>query len=203
MSRKSILIVGILLIGTGILFWNFGFFTPYNYFTAKSDIAKKNIQIIYIGESMLKPSNINVVSKKYGFEVIGFGCTFNKQEQNGIEIYNSQMDNYLNMLNPKGWKSDYKKGIDSLMKLTNIPKTAFWIEKNGNGNWFNVDMLNGHKNNATISIYDKSGELIAKNNFIKVCPIDELKFIEDLMEEIDYYDGKNIQLKDNCYLLKN
>ena len=37
---------------------------------------------------------------------------------------------------------------------------------------------------------------------MKICPIDELKFIEDLKTEIDFYDGENIQLKSNCYLLK-
>jgi len=62
--------------------------------------------------------------------------------------------------------------------------------------------MHNHKNNAIISIYDKSGELRIKGKFIKICPTDELKFIEDLKTEIDFYDGKDIQLKDNCYLLK-
>ncbi|MEN3325192.1 hypothetical protein VP395_15785 [Mariniflexile soesokkakense] len=96
-----------------------------------------------------------------------------------------------------------EKPVIKLKGTDRIPKTAFWIEKNGKGNWFNVDWMHNHKNNATISIYDKSGELEIKSNFMKICPIDELKFIENLKTEIDYYDGKNIQLKDNCYLLKN
>jgi len=84
-----------------------------------------------------------------------------------------------------------------------IPKTAFWIKNNGNGNWFNIDWIHDHRNNAIISIYDKSGQLLVKSKFMKICPADELKLIEDLEKEIDFYDGKDIQLKDNCYLLKN
>jgi len=170
--------------------------------TAKTDIAKNNPQIVYVGESMLTPSDLNTVSKKYGFEIIGFGCTLSAVEQNGIEIYNSQMDNYLDKLNGIGWKSEYKKEIDSLMKLTNIPKSAFWIEKNGNGFWYNVDFMHSHKNNARISIFDKFGELITDGKFILVCPTDEIEFMDDLEKQIDFYDGENIQLKSNCYLLK-
>ncbi len=170
--------------------------------TAKTDIAKNNPQIVYVGESMLTPSDLNNVSKKYGFEIVGFGCILSVVEQNGIEIYNSQMDNYLDKINGIGWKSKYKKEIDSLMKLTNIPKTAFWIEKNGSGFWYNVDFMHSHKNNARISIFDKFGDLVAKGKFILVCPTDEIEFMDDLEKQIDFYDGENIQLKSNCYLLK-
>jgi hypothetical protein len=201
MSKKSILI-SILIIGIGLSLWNFGFFNRYNYLTAKTDIAKNNPQIVYVGKSMLTSSDLNNVSKKYGFEIVGFGCTLSSVEQNGIEIYNSQMNNYLDKLNGIGWKSEYKKEIDSLMKLTNIPKTAFWIEKNGSGFWYNVDFIHSHKNNARISIFDKFGDLIAKGKFILVCPTDEIEFIDDLEKQIDFYDGENIQLKSNCYLLK-
>lgn len=194
--------ISILIIGIGLSLWNFGFFNRYNYLTAKTDIAKNNPQIVYVGKSMLTSSDLNNVSKKYGFEIVGFGCTLSSVEQNGIEIYNSQMNNYLDKLNGIGWKSEYKKEIDSLMKLTNIPKTAFWIEKNGSGFWYNVDFIHSHKNNARISIFDKFGDLIAKGKFILVCPTDEIEFIDDLEKQIDFYDGENIQLKSNCYLLK-
>lgn len=202
-KKKNLIFFTFLTIGVAFLLWNFGFFSRYNYLTAKSDIAGNNPQILFIGESMLTSSDINAVSKKYGFRVVNFGCIVNRTEQNGIKIYNSQMDNYLDEKNGIGWESKYKKEIDSLMKLTNIPKTAFWIEKEKSGNWFNIDWIHNHKNHAIISIYNKYGDLIIKSKFIKVCPIDELKFIEDLKTEIDSYDGENIQLKDNCYLLKN
>ncbi len=201
MSKKSILI-SVLIIAIGLTLWNFGFFNRYNYLTAKADIAKNNPQIVYVGESILTPADLNKVSKKYGFEIVGLGCTLSGVEQNGIDIYNSQINNYLDKLNGNGWKSEYTKEIDSLMKLTNIPKTAFWIEKNGNGHWYNVDFMHSHKNNARISIFDKFGELITKGHFILICPSDEIEFMGELDTQIDFYDGEKIQLKSNCYLMK-
>lgn len=191
-----------MLIGIGVSLWNFGFFNRYNYLTAKSHIADNNPQIVFFGEAILTTSDLNKVSKKHGFKIVNFGCIISQSEQNGIEIYNSQINNYLDKLNGIGWKAEYKKEIDSLTKLTNIPKTAFWIEKDSSGNWFDIDWMHNHKNNVIISIYAKNGNLIIKSKFTKICPIDELKFIEDLKTEIDFYDGENIQLKDNCYLLK-
>ncbi|WP_040254728.1 FEKKY domain-containing protein [Psychroserpens mesophilus] len=205
MNRKRIIFIGILLIGIGILLWNFGFFSSYNYLTAKADIANGKLQKIAVGEQLLMPKEIDEISRKYGFTNIAFGCIVSQPEINGIDIYNEQMDKHLTELNDDNWKAKYRKEIDSLINLkvySEIPDSAFWIEKNGIGNWFNVDWMHNHKNNAIISIYDKSGELIIKSKFMKICPIDELKFIEDLKSEIDFYDGENIQLKDNCYLLK-
>lgn len=201
MSKKSILIS--IIIAIGITLWYFGFFSRYNYLTAKTDIAKNNPQIVYVGESMLTPTDINNVSKNYGFEIVGFGCALSAVELKGIKIYNTQMESHLDKLNGIGWKSEYKRGIDSLIKLTNIPKTAFWIEKNRSGFWYNVDFIHSHKNNARISIFDKFGELITSSKFILVCPTDEIEFIDNLEKQIDYYDGDNIQFKSNCYLLKS
>ncbi len=89
-------------------------------------------------------------------------------------------------------------------KVGGIPKNAFFAEKEDNRNWFLINSIHNHKNNAQISIYDyETGELILNKRFFKICPIDELKFIEDLKKEIDFYDGEKIQLKDNCYLQTN
>lgn len=201
-NKKNLIFITILLIGIGFLLWYFGFFSGYNYLTAKSDISNNNPQIVFVGESMLTPSDINNVSKKYGFKVVNIGCLISQSEQNGIKIYNSQMENYLDEQNGIGWEFEYKKEIDSLMKLTNIPKTAFWIEKNGKGNWYNVDWIHNHKNNATISIFDKYGNLIVKGHFMILCPSDEIEFMTELELQIDFYDGEDIQLKSNCYLMK-
>lgn len=199
MSKKAT-IISILIIG--ILLWNYGFFNKYNYLTAKSDIANKNFQIVYIGESMLTVTHLNKISEKYGFKTVQLSCVISSTEQNGIELYNSQMNNHLNKVNGVGWKNEYKKEIDSLIKLTNIPKTAFWVEKNGKGFWYNVDFLHNHKNNAKISIFDKYGKRIVREHFILICPSDEIEFIDKLETQIDFYDGENIHFKSNCYLMK-
>lgn len=205
MNRKRIIIIGILLIAIGLLLWNFGFFSSYNYLTAKADISNGKLQKIAIGEQLLMPKQKDEISQKYGFTNIAFGCVVSQSEINGIDIYNKQMDKHLTELNAENWKDKYRKEIDSLINLKvygDVPDSAFWIEKNGIGNWYNVDWMHNHKNNAIISIYDKSGKLLVKNKFYKVCA-GEGNLMDDLKKEIDFYDGENIQLKnDNCYLMK-
>jgi len=84
-----------------------------------------------------------------------------------------------------------------------IPKTAFLIQKDSYKNWFDVKWINNHQNMAYITIYDGiTGNVIIESKFAKICPVDELKFIENLKNEIDFFDGENIQLKDNCYLMQ-
>jgi len=91
-----------------------------------------------------------------------------------------------------------------MKRVGGIPKHAFLAGKENKLNWFLINYIHNHKNNAQISIYDyESGELILNKRFLKICPIDELKLIEDLKKEIDFYDGEKIQLKDNCYLQTN
>ncbi len=91
-----------------------------------------------------------------------------------------------------------------MKRVGGIPEDAFLAGKENKLNWFLINYIHNHKNNAQISIYDyESGELILNKRFLKICPIDELKLIDDLKKEIDFYDGEKIQLKDNCYLQTN
>ena len=92
-----------------------------------------------------------------------------------------------------------------VIRATGIPKSAFWAGKeNEMGHWFEIKRINNHKNKAHILIYSvKKGELISNSKFMIICPINELKFIEDLEKEIHYFDGEKIQMKDNCYLQAN
>ena len=91
------------------------------------------------------------------------------------------------------------------IKPKEIPDSAFWaVNPEGVGHWFNVEWINNHKNRTRIAIYDEqTGALILKKRFTKICPSDDIKFIEDLQQEIHYYDGENILLNDNCYLQTN
>jgi hypothetical protein len=117
MNRKSIIFSGIILILIGIGFWNYGFFSRFNYLTAKSDIANNSPQKILVGELMISPIEMDEISQKYGFTNIGFGCLVSGTELNGIEIYNAEIDKYLDKKNGIDWKSEYLKEIDSLTKL--------------------------------------------------------------------------------------
>ena len=113
-------------------------------------------------------------------------------------------DYYKSMfiLKPKNKAYEFMLELNNeAMRVEGIPVTAIWSGKEGKGNWFDIEWVNNHKNKTRIAIYDeKSGKLIIRKIFMKICPIDESKFIENLRLEIDFYDGEKIQLKDNCYL---
>lgn len=141
-----------------------------------------------------------------------------KHNSDSIEFYTGNLSDlnrfignyYESMfkLKPKNKAYHFIMDIDTKptpVKIKGIPESAFWAGNNeGYGHWFNMEWINNHKNLTRIAIYDEqTGKLIVKKRFMKICPIDELKFIEDLRQEIDFYDGEKIQLKDNCYLQIN
>jgi hypothetical protein len=117
MNRKTIIFSGIILILIGIGLWYYGFFNRFNYLTAKSDISNNSPQKILVGELMISPIEMDKISQKYGFTNIGFGCLVSGTELNGIEIYNAEIDKYLDKKNGINWKSEYLNEIDSLTKL--------------------------------------------------------------------------------------
>jgi hypothetical protein len=137
----------------------------------------KSIKISEIPRKTLEFENLNLLVEKSRAEFI-------KMENGNYKLIDEMNRNILK-------------------RVSGIPKTAFWAESEGKGNWFDVEWINNHQNMTRISIFDNSGELVLKSRFMKVCPVNELKFIEDLKKEIDFYDGKKIQLKDNCYLQTN
>ncbi|WP_100616446.1 FEKKY domain-containing protein [Confluentibacter citreus] len=125
MNRKTIIFSGIILILIGIGLWNYGFFNRFNYLTAKSDIENNSPRKVLVGELMISPTEMDKISRKYGFTNIGFGCVVSGTELNGIEIHNAEIDKYLTNKNGTEWKADYLKEIDSLSEL----KQRDWKEK--------------------------------------------------------------------------
>ena len=99
----------------------YGLNEKYNYFTAKQDIRNGKIQLLETGLTLPNP-NTNVdwnkkqdaekkVEKQFGYKSINLGCTWT----NGIGIYNSVMENYLEKVNGKNWRKEERKMLDSLM----------------------------------------------------------------------------------------
>jgi hypothetical protein len=125
MKRKTIIFSGIILILIGIGFWYYGFFNRFNYLTAKSDIANNTPYKVLVGESLITPIDMNLISQKYGFMNVGFGCIVSGIEENGISMYNSEIDKYLTEINGTDWKVKYQKEIDSLTEL----KQREWKEQ--------------------------------------------------------------------------
>ena len=81
-------------------------------------------------------------------------------------------------------------------QLKNIPEKAFWVGGTDGGNWFLVEEVHNHKNNATIKVYnDIDGSLIISKRFLLICPIDNQQLIDNLQEQINGFDGEKILLK--------
>ena len=99
----------------------YGLNEEYNYFAAKQDIKNGKIQLLETGFILPEP-NANVdwnkkqevekkIEKQFGYKSINLGCTVT----NGIYIYNSVMEDYLEKVNGKNWRTKERQMFDSLM----------------------------------------------------------------------------------------
>jgi len=114
--RKKIKIgIGILLVG--IFLWQFGFFTRFNYLTAKIDVWRESPRIASYGLSSY-PCGVPCIGLKetYGFHESNIGCVVTGPQIRGINAYNAQIEKYLNKRNGKDWREKYQTELDSLIK---------------------------------------------------------------------------------------
>lgn len=87
-----------------------------------------------------------------------------------------------------------------------VPKDAFWVGGFDGGNWYLTENLNPHNKTVHFKIYnDYNGNLDVEGVFILHCDSKtEIKW-ENLIEEINLFDGEVITLKNhnkneqNCY----
>jgi len=91
-------------------------------------------------------------------------------------------------------------------KQTGIPDSAFFVSGNNNGYWCLAD-INDHRNGAKITVYDAAnGKLLLSRRFSLICRLKgDPIWLEDLKEQVDYFDGKTFHLKqvpgkDSCWL---
>lgn len=115
-SRTKILTTILLLILTILfgLWYYLGFFSQYNYFTAKNDIEEGQLRHLYIGEPALNTDAENAITNKYGFEYFSVGCIYSKQLDNSIQAYNKAIDKQLDKSNQAGWRERLRYQMDSL-----------------------------------------------------------------------------------------
>ena len=101
----------------------YGLDEEYNYFTAKSDIENGKVQILETGLILPEP-NVDWEKKQdaekraenqFGYKSVYLGCTVT----HGIDIYNSVMEDYLEKVNGKNWRTKKRKIIDSIMNSNN------------------------------------------------------------------------------------
>ena len=123
LSKKRILITCSILVLTisilTFLWWKYGLFSDYNYFTAKEDIKKGNIRLLYYGLPAItsKDNEMEKVRAKYGFKDFNLGCGFTDEELRTTNIYNEVMEEYLEKRNGKNWVNNLKRELDSLYKI--------------------------------------------------------------------------------------
>ena len=199
---KRILLI-ILLTCVLITLWVYGLLGRYNYLTAHFDIMTNKPKIVYTGISDVKLSDINKVSEKFGFNIIHYKSNINLSNKNGIDSYNAVMNKYLDEINNSGWEKLFKEKIQEVVQLEKLHKEGFWIKQDNSGYWYHVEWVHNHRNNAKIGIYNKEGKLVVKGGFMMICNNDSFTLIEDLEQQIVYFDGKKIQIKNSsCYLMK-
>ena len=102
---------------------HYGLNEEYNYFSAKRDIKNGKIQLLETGLFLPEP-NIDWdkkqdvekrLEKQFGYKSIYLGCSVT----HGIGIYNSIMEDYLEKVYSKNWRSKQQRMSDSLMNSNN------------------------------------------------------------------------------------
>ena len=95
---------------------------------------------------------------------------------------------------------------DSVSKRKNIPSDAFFVKGNIGGYWCQAK-VHDHKNNAFLNVYDGlTGKLLKAKRFSVICIVHgNPLWIDDLKNQIDYFDGEKFHLKrlpgqDSCWL---
>jgi hypothetical protein len=72
----------------------FGFFTPYNYLTARQDIKNGQIQIIAVGLPYM-PQVRQRLAMQYGFQYNYVSCNVTTELLNGSKYYNDVVEKHL------------------------------------------------------------------------------------------------------------
>jgi hypothetical protein len=91
-----------------------GFFTPFNFWTAKQDIKTSKIQVITIGELPINDDQKQALAKQYGFSFYHSGCIVSIDRSNGINQYNSAMIGFLSEKHGENWWQKFQIKMDSI-----------------------------------------------------------------------------------------
>lgn len=117
MNRKitygilTILFLGGLYFGLRFVF---GFFTPFNLWTAREDIRKGRIKIVEVGEMPMNFEQKQKLAKSYGFKFYLYGCNASTDIIHGKEYYNKKMVEELENQYGVGWWAKFQSQLDSI-----------------------------------------------------------------------------------------
>ncbi len=128
-----ILAAGFIICLLSSLHYFYGIFTPYNYLTAKQDIATNQLKIIRYGEAEISDFQARKLAPKYGFKYQrGTNCSVTRPFVNGVEVYNRTIATELNKRFGPNWKDRFNFQIDSTFReerVDTIRKIAMSIDK--------------------------------------------------------------------------
>ncbi|MBK7215021.1 MAG: hypothetical protein IPH88_17365 [Bacteroidales bacterium] len=111
----TVLLAGIVLFSAW--YW-YGIFTPYNAYTAKRDISKGNIQILYYGEMNPNQKLVDRIAIQYGFQYKRVDdCTVNGVLINGVKRYNDVVYDYLDRTKGKNWDKEFRHQIEMILNM--------------------------------------------------------------------------------------
>ena len=118
MTPRKKITIGMLIVG--ILLWQFGLFNRFNYLTAKIDIWRDSARIVTVGIPL--PCGVPCIELKenYGLHESNVGCLVTRPQLRGIDVYNDEIEKYLNKRNGKNWRKEYQMELDSLLKYNRL-----------------------------------------------------------------------------------
>ena len=133
MSRKKkviLLIVSSLVIF--IFMYHYGFFSRYNYLTAKLDIQRGNVRLISVDTEADSYFPVKSLSEKHSVKIDRCKPVFlvNNITDKGVAIYNQQMEKQIKMNLGERKYRKYQHDLDSLYKEFAKPLSEIEIPKN-------------------------------------------------------------------------
>lgn len=118
MKRKYIISAFVLSILLFIGYYCFGWFMPYNWFTAKWDLAKGEIKWVEYGELDPYYKEKGSVGERFGFYIENVGCIVSVPLVNGIASYNHVVEQYLNEKVGTHWKHEFDSLLNQEIEFT-------------------------------------------------------------------------------------
>ena len=114
---KQIVISGLSALIIGFFLWQYGFFSRYNYLSAKFDLHQGTVRVVSFGEPRLPCGDPCIqLQNKYGFRESDIGCVVSGPEIRGIQAYNAQVEKFLDSRNGKGWREQYQAELTDMLK---------------------------------------------------------------------------------------
>lgn len=152
---KIIIVTALMAIGLTALHFCYGLFTPYNYITAKWDIAQGQPRMLQYGELDVSDQQAVKLAPVFGFryEIVA-GCAVTSPLVTGIEAYNGVTTKYLDGKLGKDWEKKFQAAVDSLFRVERVElirKTVLEIDDVKQMNGY-LDSVSGGKRQLLIKV---------------------------------------------------